>query len=148
MNSELAQRPVGTLSGFELTWFYYGHSRKHSFDSWTYADHWRDAVSFQEDYVACRSRYASGDSANIVLINVFIMVDDWGPYLMSVVISSAMLAILWHQRAEILGLFWLGQKAEPVGLKAGACLDSGGDFFCSCGSGGFGGDFAAVCGKQ
>jgi hypothetical protein len=52
--------------------------------------------------------------ANIVLINMFIMVDDFGPYFMSVVICASLLTILWHQRAVLLTLFWVDQKGEPI----------------------------------
>jgi hypothetical protein len=27
MSSELAQRPIGSLNGYQLTWFYFGYSR-------------------------------------------------------------------------------------------------------------------------
>jgi hypothetical protein len=55
--------------------------------------------------------------ANILLINIFILVNDYGPYFISVLISSSLLAILWHQRVTLLSLFWQTHNAEPVGSR-------------------------------
>ena len=51
--------------------------------------------------------------ANILLINMFIMVDDYGPYLVSGLICTSLLIILWHQRAALLSLLWSTQFGEP-----------------------------------
>jgi undecaprenyl pyrophosphate phosphatase UppP len=52
--------------------------------------------------------------ANILLINMFILVNDFGPYFNSVIICASLLIILWQQRADLLTLFWVTQKTEPL----------------------------------
>ena len=116
MNLALAQRPTGSLNGYELTWFYYGYSRSYATILGLTQITGATLLLFRKTTLLA-AIIMLPVMANIVLINVFIMVDDWGPYLMSVLVSSAMLTILWHQRAELAGLFWGAQKAEPVDLR-------------------------------
>ncbi len=52
--------------------------------------------------------------ANILLINIFIMINDYVPYFISALIFTSMLIIVWHQRAALFSLLWGSQKAEPV----------------------------------
>lgn len=52
--------------------------------------------------------------ANILLINIFIMVNDYGPYLISGLICASLLIILWHQRAALVSLLWSTQNGEAV----------------------------------
>jgi hypothetical protein len=51
--------------------------------------------------------------ANILLINMFILVNDYGPYVISALICTSMLVIVRHQRASLFSLFWGMQKTEP-----------------------------------
>lgn len=60
MSSALAQRSIGSLNGYELTWFYYGYSRVYA-SVGPHAGRWCDAPTLQEDYLACRGHYATGD---------------------------------------------------------------------------------------
>jgi len=53
--------------------------------------------------------------ANVLLINMFILVNDYGPYVISGLICVFLLTILWHQRAAFVSLFWSVQKDETVG---------------------------------
>jgi hypothetical protein len=52
--------------------------------------------------------------ANILLINMFILVNDYGPYLISGLICASLLIILWHQRATLVSLLWSTQNGEAV----------------------------------
>lgn len=116
LSPEVAQRPIGSLSGFELTWFYYGYSRSYAVILGLTQITGATLFLFRKTMLLAAAMMIPM-MANIVLIDVFIMVDYWGALFMSVVISLAMLAILWHQRAEIVGLFWGAQKAEAVGSQ-------------------------------
>ncbi len=51
--------------------------------------------------------------ANILLINMFILVNDYGPYFISTLICASLLTIFWHHRGALLTLFWITQKTEP-----------------------------------
>jgi hypothetical protein len=43
--------------------------------------------------------------ANILLINMFILVTDYGPYFISMLICASLLVILWHQHAGLYSPF-------------------------------------------
>jgi hypothetical protein len=116
LSAEVAARPVGTLNGFELTWFYYGYSRSYAVILGLMQITGATLFLFRKTTLLAAAMMIPM-MANIVLIDVFIMVGYGGAFFMSVVISSAMLAILWHQRAEIVGLFWGSQEPEPVGSR-------------------------------
>lgn len=113
MQSQLARRPVGALTGYELTWFYFGYSRAY-------------AVLLGVTQVLCGTLLLFRKTtllgaltmlpvmANILFINMFILVNDYGPFLISGIICIFLLTILWHQRSVLLSMLWTIQKSEPV----------------------------------
>jgi len=113
MSSQLAQRPIGSLNGYQLTWFYFGYSRIYAVILGLVQVAGATLLLFRKTTLFAAAVMLSV-MANIVLINMFIMVDDFGPYFMSVVICASLLTILWHQRAVLLTLFWVDQKGEPI----------------------------------
>jgi hypothetical protein len=116
MQSQLAQRPVGSLSGYQLTWYYFGFSR-------VYASILGLTQVAGATLLLFRKTTLLGTlpmlpvMANILLINMFIMVDDYGPYLVSGLICASLLIILWHQRAALFSLVWSTQNGEGIGSK-------------------------------
>jgi hypothetical protein len=116
LNAELAQRPIGSLNGYELTWFYFGYSRSYSVILGLTQIVGATLLLFRKTTLLAAAAMLPV-MANIVLINAFILVDDWGPYFMSVVICSSLLVILWYQRAWIFGVFWGGQDGEPAASR-------------------------------
>jgi hypothetical protein len=56
--------------------------------------------------------------ANILLIDVFILVDDCGPEFMATFIFTSLVVILWHHRRSLISLFWSAQPAEPSESRA------------------------------
>jgi hypothetical protein len=52
--------------------------------------------------------------ANILLINTFILVNDYGTYLISGLVCTSLLIIMWHQRAALVSLLWSTQSGEPM----------------------------------
>lgn len=50
--------------------------------------------------------------ANILLINAFILVNDYGPYVISALILASILLILWHERLSLVSLLWSSQISE------------------------------------
>jgi hypothetical protein len=111
--AEIAHRPVGSLSGYELTWYYYGYSR-------TYACILGLTQVFGATLLLFRKTAFAGAlamlpvMANILMINVFILVNDYGPAFMATFISSSLLAIIWRQRGSLISLVWTTQAAEPA----------------------------------
>jgi hypothetical protein len=111
--SQLAARPIGSLNGYQLTWFYYGYSR-------VYALILGLPQVIGATLLLYRKTTLLGTLlmlpviANILLINMFILVDDYGPYLISALICASLLSILWYQRAALLSLLWASQATEPM----------------------------------
>ena len=52
--------------------------------------------------------------ANILLINIFIMVNDYGPEFMATIIVISLFTILWYDRARLIAIFWSEQSGETV----------------------------------
>jgi hypothetical protein len=113
MQTQLASKAVGSLTGYQLTWFYFGFSR-------VYASILGLTQVVGATLLLFRKTTLLGTLAmlpviaNILLINMFIMVNDYGPYLVSGLISTSLLIILWHQRAALVSLLWSTQSGEPV----------------------------------
>src|SRR6476660_1063393 len=113
MSSALGQRSVGSLNGYELTWFYYGYSRVYASVLGLTQVAGATLLLFRKTTLLAAAIMLPV-MANILLINMFILVNDYGPYLISVLICAALLTILWHQRAALLTLFLVSQNREPV----------------------------------
>ena len=45
-------------------------------------------------------------------INMFILVNDYGPYVISALILISLLTIVWYQRPALVSLLWSSQTAE------------------------------------
>lgn len=111
------QRPVGSLTGYELTWFYYGYSR-------AYACILGSTQVFGATLLLFRRTTLLGAAlmlpvmANILLINIFILVNDYGPEFMATFITTSLLILVWFQRNALIGLFWSSQPSEAVGRRA------------------------------
>jgi hypothetical protein len=53
---------------------------------------------------------------NIVMINVFFHI-AWGAMGTSAFIFASMLAVLWHSRHALVGVFWTDQAGEPASAR-------------------------------
>ncbi|HEX7286769.1 MAG TPA: hypothetical protein VF532_11350 [Candidatus Angelobacter sp.] len=112
---EIALRPVGSLSGYQLAWFYYSYSH-------TYA------VILGLTQLAGGAMLLFRKSAllgaalmlpvmtNILMINVFFHI-AWGALGTSVLIFASMLAVLWQHRQALVGVFWTDQAGEPASVR-------------------------------
>jgi len=111
--AELATRPIGSLNGYQLTWFYYGYSRVYASILGLTQVTGATLLLFRKTTLLA-ALIMLPVMANILLINMFILVNDYGPYVISAIICLSMLLILWHQRAALLSLLWVNQTAEPM----------------------------------
>ena len=111
--AELAPRPIGSLNGYQLTWFYFGYSRAYASILGLTQITGASLLLFRKTTLLA-ALLMLPVMANILLINIFILVDDYGPYVISAIIFSSMVAILCHQRAALLSLLWTNQKAAPM----------------------------------
>jgi hypothetical protein len=116
MQAELAHRAIGSLTGYQLTWYYYGVSR-------TYACILGVTQVAGATLLLFRKTTLMGAlamlpvMANILLINIFILVNDYGPYVMSALICASLLTIVWYQRRDLFALLWSTQAGEPERSK-------------------------------
>ena len=113
LGPQLAQRPIGSLSGYQLTWYYFGYSRIYASILGLTQVTGATLLLFRKTTLLA-AVMMTPVMANILLINVFIMVNDYGPYLMSALIFTCMLVLLWNQRAVLFSLFWVNQGTEPA----------------------------------
>jgi len=104
--AELATRPIGSLNGYQLTWFYYGYSRVYASILGLTQVTGATLLLFRKTTLLA-ALIMLPVMANILLINMFILVNDYGPYVISAIICLSMLLILWHQRAALLSLLWV-----------------------------------------
>jgi hypothetical protein len=111
----LALRPVGSLSGRDLAWFYYSYSH-------VYATLLGMIQLAGAALLLFRKTTLLGAAVvmpvitNILMINVFYFI-AWGATCTSTFIFAAMVAILWRDRRALLGVFWTRQAAEPAELR-------------------------------
>ncbi len=112
---ELALRPVGSLSGHELAWYYYSYSH-------VYATLLGSIQMAGAALLLFRKTALLGAAlllpvmTNILLINLFFFI-TWGATCTSASIFVAMLALLWRDRRALLGVFWTHQAGEPAELR-------------------------------
>lgn len=113
--ADMAQRPVGSLSGYQLTWYYYSYS--HTYGSIL------GLVQLTGGTLLLFRKTATLGAAmmlpvmmNILMINVFFVI-GWGAQIVSAFIVASMLALLWRDRAALVGCFWSGQEAEPANSR-------------------------------
>jgi len=111
MQAVLAHQAIGSLSGYQLTWYYFGFSR-------IYACILGLTQVVGATLLLFRKTSLLGTlsmlpvMANILLINMFILMNDYGPYLISSLICTSLLIILWYHRRAVLALLWSTQKSE------------------------------------
>ena len=113
LSSELGQRTISSLNGYQLTWFYYGYSRAYACILGLTQVAGASLLLFRKTTLLA-ALLMLPVMVNILLINIFILKNDYGPYFISILICSSLLLILWHQRAALISLFWATQNAEPA----------------------------------
>ncbi len=113
MQSQLAQQAVGSLNGYQLTWFYFGFSRIYAIILGLTQVAGATLLLFRKTTLLGALAMLPV-IANILLINMFILVNDYGPYLISALICASLLTILWKQRAALFTLLWSTQNGEAL----------------------------------
>jgi hypothetical protein len=116
LQSELAQRAIGSLSGYQLTWYYFGVSRVYACILGLTQVAGATLLLFRKTTLMGALAMLPV-MANILLINIFILVNDYGPYVISTLICVSLLIVLWNQRRALLALLWSTQNGEPERSK-------------------------------
>jgi hypothetical protein len=116
LGPKLIHRPIGSLTGYELTWYYFGYSR-------TYACILGMTQVLGATLLLFRRTTFLGAAmmmpvmANILLINIFILVNDYGAEFMATLIFLSLLTILWYDRARFIAIFWDQQSGEAAEFR-------------------------------
>ncbi|HEY2392941.1 MAG TPA: hypothetical protein VGK22_17320 [Candidatus Angelobacter sp.] len=112
---EMALRPVGSLSGYELAWFYYAHSHTYEIILGLIELAGATLLLFRKTTLLGAALMLPVIT-NIFMINVFYFIGV-GAQCTSTFILASMLAILWHHRHALVGVFWTDQASEPATVR-------------------------------
>ena len=111
--AEYAKRSIASLSGYELTWYYYGYSYTYAFILGSVQIAGATLLLFRKT-TFLGATLILPVIANILLIDIFILRNDYGPEFMAVLIFTSMLVILWRERDTLIRLFWTEQAPQVV----------------------------------
>jgi len=112
---EMALRPVGSLSGYQLAWFYYSYSHLYAVILGLIQLAGGALLLFRKTALLGAALMLPV-MTNILMINVFFFI-AWGALFTSAFILTSMLAVLWHDRHALLGVFWTHQAGEPANVR-------------------------------
>jgi hypothetical protein len=112
---EIALRPVGELSGYQLAWFYYSYSHVYAVILGLIQLGGGALLLFRKSALLGAS-LTLPVITNILMINVFFRI-AWGALFTSAFIFASMLAVLWHHRHALVGVFWSEQESEPASVR-------------------------------
>lgn len=116
MNQGLAQRPIASLTGYELTWFYYGYSR-------TYGCILGLTQIFGAVLLLFRKTSLLGAITmlpviiNILLIDLLILPPDFGPTIPALIICLSLLMLLRRESRNLVQATLTTQASEPIGSQ-------------------------------
>ena len=107
---EMAQQPIGSLSGYWLTWYYYSYSHLYKDILGLTQVAGASLLLFRKSALLA-AVMMTPVMANILLINIFYSISV-GAECNSAFILGCMLLLLWHQRGVFLDVLWTSQPAE------------------------------------
>ena len=108
LDSEL-DKPLGEVSGFWLTWYYYGYSAVYG-NFVALVQIAGGVLLLFRRTTLLGAAVLFGVLSNIALVNVFYGV-DLGALLAALVLTGCLAFVLWQHRRELLDLFWTRQNA-------------------------------------
>jgi len=115
LSPDIARRPVGSLSGYQLTWYYYSYS--HVYASILGLTQLGGGVLLLFRKTALLgAAVMTPVMANILMINLFFQI-AFGAECMAAFIFASMVSLLWRDREAIVSLFWSHQAAEPANSR-------------------------------
>ena len=115
-------RPLRDVSGFWLTWYYFGYSKVYSNLIGLVQIAGGVFLLFRKTTLL-GSCLLLGVMANIVMVNIFYKIAP-GALIMSLLITACLLFIVWQHRSELFQLFWSAQNTvyssgrEVIGRRA------------------------------
>jgi hypothetical protein len=107
---EMALQPVGSLSGYWLTWYYYSYSHVYK-DILGLTQMMGATLLLFRKSALLAAVMMTPVMANILLINIFYSIGA-GPEGNAAFILACMLLLLWHEREVLRDVLWTTQPAE------------------------------------
>ena len=112
LNDSLSNQPIGTLSGFQLTWYYYGFSHAYGTILGLTQAIGGILLLFRRSAVLGAS-VLTPVIFNILLINIFFSIAAGAEVLAAFILISCML-LLWHEKEKLVAVFWSEQRSETT----------------------------------
>jgi hypothetical protein len=112
LSQALAHRPVVSLTGYELTWYYYGYSRVYAWVLGLTQIVGAALLLFRKTAVLGAMTMLPV-IVNILLIDLLILPPDYGPTIPALVIFSTTAALLWRAAPDLLRVTFTAQAPEP-----------------------------------
>jgi hypothetical protein len=109
--SGIAQRPIGSLDGFTLTWYYFGYSHAYKYILGTVQLSCATMLLFRKSALI-GAMVTVPMMFNIMLINIFYSITPGAEFNAAFILIS-MLLLLWHQRDALYDTLWASQQGEP-----------------------------------
>ncbi len=111
----VAQKPIGSLDGFTLTWYYFGYSHAYKYILGLIQVFCASLLLFRKTALLAAVLILPM-MANIVFINIFYGIVAGAEFL-AFFILGAMLLLLWHQRGAFHEVLWTSQPPEPKSTR-------------------------------
>lgn len=112
---EIALRPVGSLTGYQLAWFYYSFSHTYAVILGLIQLAGGTLLLFRKTALLGAAMMLPV-MTNILMINVFFHI-ALGALTTAAFIFASMLAVLCHYRRALVGVFWTDQAVEPANAR-------------------------------
>lgn len=106
----VAQRPIGSLDGYTLTWYYFGYSHTYKYILGLIQVTGASLLLFRKSTLLAATMMVPV-MVNIVLINIFYSITA-GAERTAAFILGCMLLLLWHQREAFFEILWASQSTE------------------------------------
>jgi hypothetical protein len=110
--ADIGRRAIGSLSGYQLTWYYYGYSHVYASILGLTQLAGGSMLLFRKTALL-GAAVMTPVMVNILMINLFFHIAV-GAVCAAAFIFVSMMALLWRERGALLGLFWSRQKADPA----------------------------------
>lgn len=106
----VAQKPIGSLDGYTLTWYYFGYSHAYKYILGSIQVAGASLLLFRKSALFAATMMAPV-MVNIVLINLFYSITA-GAERTALFILGCMLLLVWHQREALFRVLWTSQSPE------------------------------------
>ncbi|MBB6142143.1 hypothetical protein HNQ77_000081 [Silvibacterium bohemicum] len=108
--SWVAQKPIGSLDGYTLTWYYFGYSHTYKYILGAIQVICAALLLFRKTALLAALMMVPM-MINILLINIFYSI-TFGAERTATFILGCMLLFLWHQREALIETLWTSQPTE------------------------------------